>query len=290
MRENSKREFTNEQLRVATRADLKRRGFTHTKIARALESGRLVRLGRGMYAFAARLPETVVMRAANHGCWVACFSALRLYGVWTPPGRDYPHHFTSTWNRVKNRPLLKRRLAGHKVRTVAPGRALVVPLVDALAEAARCGTPEEALIVLESALNLQLVTRDEVERILCELPRKRAKAIGHVSEFSQSGTETALKRRLERKGYAVRQQVWFENVGWVDMMVGNSLVIEVDSFLHHEADRTTYRRDRERDARLIALGYTVIRLTYQQVFENWAETEVLIQQALRRRAHWRKVA
>lgn len=282
-------EISHRHLGVATRGDLRAAGHTDRVIAKRLKAGTLLKVGRNYYVDPRRLPERSVLKAAAFSCWVTCFSAARLYGLWVPPGMEFPDHLTTSFNRIKDKPSRRKHAGSHRVLRTSRGPSLVVPLVEALTEAVRCGTAEQGLIVLESALNKKLVTRDDVDRVLTTLSRRKARAIGTVSGLSQSGTETAVKYRLERKGYRVRQQVRFEQVGWVDMVVGESLVIEADSFLHHDADRVAYRRDRERDARLISMGFTVLRLTYQQVFETWEETALLIEQALRARVHRRQV-
>lgn len=50
------------------------------------------------------------------------------------------------------------------------------------------------------------------------------------------------------------------------------LVIECDSKAHHTSAKN-YAEDRARDLTLLALGYVVVRLTYEQILNQWADTE-----------------
>ncbi|WP_299573327.1 DUF559 domain-containing protein [uncultured Williamsia sp.] len=73
-------------------------------------------------------------------------------------------------------------------------------------------------------------------------------------------------------------------VGRVDLLVGERLVIEVDSHAHHTGVER-YEADRARDRRLVQLGYVVLRLSYHQVVHDWPETEKVVLDLIRRREH-----
>lgn len=166
---------------------------------------------------------------------------------------------------------------------------LVVSLKEALIAAAKCGTPEQAFIVLESALKLELASPHEIREVLDHVSKKKARKIGMPSALSDSGSESALAFRLRNLKFKFQQQVWIRDVGRVDILVGRSLVIELDSWQHHQADRRAYHRDRERDAILVARGYTVVRLAYAHVFFEWPKYEVMLKGYIKRRLHQRKV-
>ena len=59
------------------------------------------------------------------------------------------------------------------------------------------------------------------------------------------------------------------------MLIGNSLVVEVDGREHH-SDPAAFERDRIRDARLTALGYRVLHFSYKQVMYHWPTVEAAI--------------
>ncbi|BDV30216.1 endonuclease domain-containing protein [Microbacterium terricola] len=67
---------------------------------------------------------------------------------------------------------------------------------------------------------------------------------------------------------------------------GDSLAIQLDGFAHHSsaADR---RRDIEADARLVALGYVVLRFDFHQVLFQWDHVLDTIRTAMAQGAHRR---
>ena len=111
-------------------------------------------------------------------------------------------------------------------------------------------------------------------------------AIGTLSAFAESGSETRVRRYLERKGVTVKAQVRIDSIGRVDLVVGNSLIIECDSMAHHGSVEG-YHRDRERDANALQLGYRVLRLTWEQIWLRWDETKQLLDQLTSSRFHRR---
>ncbi|TBW20739.1 DUF559 domain-containing protein [Arcanobacterium bovis] len=65
---------------------------------------------------------------------------------------------------------------------------------------------------------------------------------------------------------------------------GISLIVECDSAAHHsQYDR--YRNDRRRDLAALALGYHVIRLSYEQIWDTWDETQKVLSNTLKARIH-----
>lgn len=82
----------------------------------------------------------------------------------------------------------------------------------------------------------------------------------------------------------IRTQVPIDGVGRVDLVVGTSLIIEVDGYEYH-ADPDQFEKDRLRDLQAWALGYYPIRLTYRQVVYQWKLVGPLIEEAIRRGLH-----
>jgi very-short-patch-repair endonuclease len=60
---------------------------------------------------------------------------------------------------------------------------------------------------------------------------------------------------------------------------GTRIVIEVDGKTFHSRE-DAFENDRRRDARLAALGFIVIRLSFAQVFGDWPVCEHLILEAI----------
>jgi len=72
----------------------------------------------------------------------------------------------------------------------------------------------------------------------------------------------------------------------VDLLVGESLIIECDSHAHHTGE-TNYRGDRRRDLSATADDYRVVRLTWEQCFLTWPTTTSLLFTQLRTRRYLR---
>ena len=66
-----------------------------------------------------------------------------------------------------------------------------------------------------------------------------------------------------------------------DLLVGRSWVIECDGREFHD-DPLSYDADRARDLYLMSRGYRVTRLSWEQVFLRWEETQTMLLAILRR--------
>lgn len=146
-----------------------------------------------------------------------------------------------------------------------------------------CLSADDVVACLDSVMNLGLATTDELRWML---PPSWAKAQTLLDrcDRAESGSESLVRLRLRRRNLRVRVQVRIEGVGRVDLLVGDRLVIEVDSRTHHTAT-AQYHSDRFRDQRLVELGYRVIRVTWEQVMFGWEPAEHAIMAAVHRGDH-----
>lgn len=225
------------------------------EINAAIRSQRLSRIAYGWYAVPGAIPQ--VVRAVQRGETVTCLSALKLHGIWVPPSnRDHRR-------AMHGHPRRPDHCSGwHPPRTCDP----IDPPLVALRQTRTCLGTEGFVVLCDSLLNHGLapaVLRGE----LADLPAS-VRARLDLCDLSESGTETIVRLRLRRLGIAVRCQVVIKGIGRVDLLIGASLIIEVDSVSHHTSLKD-YEKDRLRDRAAITLGYTVIRLTYEQVMGNW---------------------
>ncbi|MEP6480565.1 MAG: DUF559 domain-containing protein [Rhodoglobus sp.] len=126
-------------------------------------------------------------------------------------------------------------------------------------------------------------TRFRLRDILASFdPRteREREVLAYSRPGSDSGVESLVRQRLAQLGVEVSQQVRIASVGRVDMVVGGTtLIIEVDGEAFH-SDSSAFENDRRRDAELVSLGYTVLRLTYNKVTSDWAWCERKILAAL----------
>jgi very-short-patch-repair endonuclease len=85
----------------------------------------------------------------------------------------------------------------------------------------------------------------------------------------------------------VRTQVRVAEVGRVDLIIGDRLVIEADGREWHEGS-VAFETDRARDLTLLRKGYVVIRLSYTQIMTEWALVEASIRALIELGEHrWR---
>ena len=159
-----------------------------------------------------------------------------------------------------------------------------MPLEIALLHAVHCLDAESAAVLLESALETRRLTRSQVEVVLEQTSARRRRAIGRISPLAGSGSETRVRRFLERRGVKVREQVRPFGTPRVDLLVGDRLIIECDSWSYH-GDREAYLADRSRDQITLSGGYLVLRLTWEDIWLHWERTQELLTVLIRQKTH-----
>lgn len=261
---------------VVSAAQLRAAGWSHSQLKK-LPGLRPVR--RGWYAGPSANPH--VLRAVSAGGVLGCVSALRLRRVWVP---DSGLHIRYSERARRSRPGV-RSCQPHRLDPPIAGA--VDPLNIAAASAANCLDAEGLIIVLDSMLNQRMIDMADARSIVAASRFARLNLAERCDRNSESGTETMVRLRLRAKGIHVRTQVAIRGVGRVDFLVGNRLIIEADSREHH---LSTYQSDRTRDRIATALGYLVVRLTYQDVVHRWDAVFADISAIVRRRAHRRPIA
>jgi very-short-patch-repair endonuclease len=144
-----------------------------------------------------------------------------------------------------------------------------------------CQGAEAGFVVLESALRrgrLDVIGHRALFDLLTVADGKTARL---ASAESDSGTESMVKLRLIGLGIRFVQQALVGVRGPVDFLIGQRLVVEVDSREHHSDPY----RDRQKDAELSIRGYRVLRFMYSQVVHEWPVVERSVLAALSRGDH-----
>ncbi|QHC65257.1 DUF559 domain-containing protein [Rathayibacter sp. VKM Ac-2759] len=136
------------------------------------------------------------------------------------------------------------------------------------------------LVALESALEKRLLDRDDVDRIRAACPARLHAALGFVRDDAGSGLETLARWRLHLIGVDARTQVWIAGVGRVDLLIGSSLIIELDGRSTHD-----FENDRRRDLFAAKDGYVTLRFSATQVLTAWPEVEAAVLAAIERGLH-----
>lgn len=259
--------------------DLRGEGFSRRKIDRLVSVGELRRLSRGWYARPDADPDVAL--ALIHRGRIGCLTGCGLYGVWVPA--DKRLHILAG---AKRRPSLPPEAWWHPWDGAQP-RTPVFSLEDCLAQVIHRHDVESALICLESATNRSLIEEGTARRLIKETPTKRCAGLSYFDPRAESGTETRVRLLLQHRHVPVRCQVAIDGLGRVDLIAGESLIIECDSTRYHTAEEN-YERDRRRDLIAMHTGLRTLRLTYSQVFHTWEHTKSVLSDLLKSRVHRRR--
>lgn len=252
-------------------------GVGQAAVRRHLANGTLERLRRGWYA--EPWADDALRRAVRaRGC-LGCTSALARHGVWVPEGPEV--HVRREHREQGPLPVGLRSCPATAGPDAAPGEAVDDPLT-ALRSAWRCVTRDEFVAIVDSAVHLGIVSMVDVRAAFGAV--RGAERVLDRCDVAESGSESLVRLRLRRRKVRVRPQVWLGSYR-VDLLVGERLVIEVDSRAHHTGEEH-YRSDRERDLALRRMGYIVVRLTYAQVVHHWDEVEPALMTMIRRGDQW----
>lgn len=263
---------------VAHRSELRALGFTEEVRRQQLQAGTISRVG-AFYVTAKAPAELLTYLAA--GVRPTCVTAADLHGLWIPlhegahvyrPRGFDPAEVDESWV-----------VHGRGMRSW-PDALPIADLPLALDHAARCLPTRDAAVLFESAVNLRKITLAHARRIVEGLPQRRRTPLRRISSHAESGTETSVRWWLESLNVPVTPQVHISGVGRVDLQVGHSWIIECDSVKHHDTP-AQYHQDRHRDLQLRAKGYTVTRLTWEQVFLKWDDTKKELLRCIRRGDH-----
>lgn len=249
-----------------SRADLRAVGMTPRQITAAVRGGRLIRPRQGCYVTVDAPPALI--RAVRVGGRLGCLSLLSALGVFVFDDHVLHVHMSRGDGRLRS-PTDAAALPPRGARDgvvlhwhplVADATTGCVGVVDALIHAVRCQEPRYAIATLDSALDKGAIDEAALADVFAALPRRFQVLRTFVDGRSQAGTETLVRLMLLRLGCRVDLQVWFDDVGFVDLLVDEWLVVECDSKEFH-SDWAQQVKDYTRDRVLATRGYTVLRLT-----------------------------
>lgn len=271
-----------------TRAELLALGVSPRSIAASVDAQLVIRARRGVYT-PATSPRHVV-RALRVGGLAACTTAAESFGLWVPEQR-----LTEVWlprQASRLRSADSRRIPislADRSRLRTHWRPLADPAAketwrvgrfDAVAQCMRCLPRDAAMAVLDSALSLGAIGAHEVRALEAVVPSDRRSWIHLADGRAGSGTESLVRLALHDAGFRVTPQVRIPGVGFVDMLVGTRVVVEVDSERWHS---TPEQRavDSRRDLELYRLGFVVVRVRYDQAVYGRAAVVAAVERAVR---------
>jgi len=152
-------------------------------------------------------------------------------------------------------------------------------LENALVIVARCQPYEAALAVWESAAKKGMLDLEVMRGT--PLPPAARRMVEDVRPFADAGTETIFLTRLRWLDLPILPQAWVLGHR-VDCLIGDRLIVQIDGGHHVGEQRTS---DIRHDAELKLRGYHVIRIGYDQLFDQWPQVQALIMAAVAQRLH-----
>ncbi|PVZ95813.1 hypothetical protein DDQ50_04915 [Amnibacterium flavum] len=264
-------------------AELRSRGFGAADIARAVREERLWQVHRGWYAEPGT--DAQMIRAMRAGGRIGCVSALRLYGSWCPP--DSGLHIAMPASSSGRRLARSREDGKGEDVTAHWGSKLThqewstgaSTIERALGHLLECQPAHYSVAVLDSLLHRRVLSTRTIEKMTATLPPHRTTLLSSLDERSEEGIESIARFRLLQSGIRAVPQVVVGEIGRVDLLIGERLVIELDGRETH-AQREAFTKDRRRTALLTQGGYTVLHFSYAQVIYDWNLILTTIQAAL----------
>jgi very-short-patch-repair endonuclease len=297
-------ELASRQYGVVAAPQLRALGLTRNQIRRRMEVGRLHPCYRGVYAVGHRA-------LTRHGHWLAAvlacgdgavlshFSAAELWRINASKSRglDRLHRPTDITVPVRSGRLSRAGIILHRRATLPAGDTTTHHRIPST-------TPARTIFDLATMLGRRALERviDEAERLrLCHQEdleamvqahpgRRGAGALRAVLTSHRIGS-TATRSELEERFLALCRSHCLPqpevNVPLLDYVVDffwpdARLIVEVDGHASH-GTRAAFERDRDRDSRLAAHGFTTLRFTWRDVTSRPAVVANRIRRVLRAR-------
>jgi len=276
--------------KIATKQQLVDRGLSGFDLTAAVRRGEIRRVRRAHYATPGALPAAIA--AIRVGGKLGGPSAARSYGLWS--GFDDRIHVVLPRNASRLRTNLppsisenltpdtsEREVVLHWLNSPSVGgECWRVTARETLRQMAAWTDAETAVACLDTARSILRFTDGDLRATFESAPVSERLLFRRSRSGSDAGSESVVRQRLVLRGIEVDQQVTIAGVGRVDMIVrGTRVVIEVDGREFHSS-ATAFENDRRRDSELAARGFIVIRLSFAQVFGDWARCEHAIVAAI----------
>lgn len=216
-------------------------GVTHRVLERAVADGAVERIARGIYAVAGR--DRLSEIAASARGRLTCASGAAALGLWVLREPPLPHVACH-----RSAPRGGRELVVH--RAIGDGCSLpwVARPLEIVLHALRCLPELEALTIVESALRLTSLEREDLERCLRGQRDGAARAVlARANPQSQSILETVGRFDLENVGVDVEVQHHVRGYGHADLWARGTpgVLVECHGVKYHN-NATQFREDLRR--------------------------------------------
>lgn len=249
-----------------------------------LDDGVLWRIRQGW--FARPDVDSMTLRAVRVGGVLTCGHALRRQGLWALEHPELHVRVAGTDSRLRDERDSRRRRSAestaivHWTRRPDETERLVATVSDALSDYRRCVPLDWYLAALDSALHRAPLERDALRR------DGHPVGVDGIDGVCESGTETMFWLAIRRLLPSVRRQQWIPGIGRVDFLVGERLVVEIDSREFHDTG-SGRAADRRRDLDLSLAGYRCLRFDYDQIVNHLDRVIAAVLAAVSRGDHLR---
>lgn len=259
---------------AAKMATFKAAGLTNLQVASALARGVVERPRNAWYC----RPDVPWegKHAIRVGGVLTCASATDSFGLPVPPGTYRHLHVMIPLNSARVRHHRTKRLyvvpgqdtevVRHWATNGRTFRGWRTPLVETLLLLGDCVPEEWWIAALDAALHHPrdgepMLSSADWEALVARVPRRLRKGLALVDPRAESPLETLLRLGLVRRGIlAFIPQFCPDGWQFVDLLVGDRLIVEADGKAFHDPEK-----DAIRDAGFRALGYTVLRFDYDRI-------------------------
>ena len=156
-----------------------------------------------------------------------------------------------------------------------------------LIHALRCLPFAEALVMVECAVGRGDMTLGFLRD---RLPGKRngraRQVLDWVDRGAESMLETLARTYFRQAGISVETQVYIDGVGYVDLLLEGTLIVELDG--RHHGEWAQVKKDQRRNNVSVVRGYSVLRYYYDDVVHHPALMLAEVLAVLGRVPGWRR--
>jgi very-short-patch-repair endonuclease len=292
---------------VVTRRQLIDAGLSASAVSRRLAAGRLRSIHAGIYLVGPLLPpralEMAAVLASAPGGVLSHLSAASLWGLRAVRGGAAEKRFAGAGvepidvmiavsNRARRPGIRVHRVArlDDMDRTIHDAIPITTPARTLLDLARVVGTRD-----LENAVARAeregLVSRDALTALVARHPHRPGTpalravlAAGGGPALTRSEAEAKFLALVRTAGLPIPEANVSVGRYEIDFLWRSAgIAVEVDGFQHHSS-RPRFEGDRRKDARLLAAGIHVVRLSWRQIADEAIPTAVQVGQALARAA------
>jgi very-short-patch-repair endonuclease len=232
------------------------RGAGEPAVRRAVRSGEILRVERGVLALPGADPELVAAKQSR--ALLTCASAAPRFKLWVLRPASLPHYWHGNGRR-------NTACVSHRTALTQSASGAVAGLPDVLLHALLCLPPLESLVIVESAYNRGDIDLGFLLRHLRGNRCGKARdVVARVEWGADSLLETLARVLFRDAGIFTETQVWIDGIGRVDFLLEGFLIVEIDGLAFHLESRQ-HKKDRRRDNAAMVQGFPVLRFFYDDV-------------------------